>query len=155
VTDSGVIWTCSTTTAPLLTVGQTLTVQGENTGQAERVTVAAVSLTPQGQASAGPCFQATFTKAHDMGATIVGGPFPYWFSTGRQLLVVVPPATATNREARRQIDDLMRKPIRSVDLWGTVQATTQTNLGGTIGPLTLATPIGSSTIGAFSFTGST
>ncbi len=153
VTDGGVIWTCSATIAPLLTVGQTVTVQGENTAQAEKVTVLGVSLTPQGQASAGPCFEAIFYKAHDIGSIVVTGVFPYWFSTQRELLVVTTAAAAANRETRRQVDELMRKSSRVVDTWATVAATTQTNTGGTIGPMTVGSPMGTQTVGSFNFIG--
>jgi len=153
VTDTGAIWTCAATTAPLLHVGQKLTIQGENTSQAENVSVLAVSLTPQGTAGAGPCFQAAFNKAHDAGSTVLTGVFPYWWSTQRQLLVVLPPASAISRDTRRQVDELMRKPTRSVDIWAVVQATTQTNTGGTIGPLQIGSPMGAVTIGSFTFLG--
>jgi hypothetical protein len=153
VTDGAAVWTCTGTTVPQLQVGQTITVQAENTNAIENVTVLAVSLTAQGTASEGPCFEATFAKAHDAGASIETGALPYWGSTQRCLLVVTPLATASDRETRRQVDEYMRKPTRGVDTWAIVGATSTTVLGGTIGGVTVGGPMGTQTIGTYTFTG--
>lgn len=156
VTDGlGLVWTCVQTTSPLLHVGQTVTVQGENRRTSELVTVTDVALTPPSGANAsfGVCFQANFTKAHDVGATVVTGPFPYWWSTQRQLTVVVTPSASVDAEKRRQIDDLMRKPSRAVDTWAIVAAASQTNTGGVIGSFAIGDAIGTSPIGSFNFKG--
>lgn len=153
VNDAAAVWTCSATTSPLLSVGQTVTVQGENGSSLEQVTVLAVSPTPQGYASSGPCFLAAFQKTHDAGATVVTGPFPYWWSTSRTLVVVLTAAAAADREKRRQVDEFLRKSAKGFDQWAICAAVTTTETGGTIGGVSAGQPMGTETLGtSLSFT---
>ena len=162
VTDGAVVWSCVATTSPLLQPGQRVTVQGENTVQGESVLVTNASLTtpPGSNASSGLCFQATFTKAHNTGSSLVTGTFPYWWSTQRTIYVVLGPissSAATDSESRRLADQYLAKVAREVDLWAILrpQTTTlagSTVTGGTVGPLKIGEFMGTSTIGPYAFT---
>lgn len=157
VTDNQIVWTCAATVSPMLTVGQTVTVQGENTHQIERVTVSAVAVTPPAgsNASVGPCFQATFTKSHDIGASVVTGQFPYLWSTQRQLLVVLSSSKALDRETRRKVDEFMRKVARGVDIWATLAPVTTTTSGGTVGGISAGYPMGTQPFTSMTFVNTT
>lgn len=158
VKDGGAVWTCSATTSPLLTVGQTITVQGENSSSLEQVTVLAVSPTPQGYASSGPCFLASFLDTHDAGATIVTGPFPYWWSTSRTLVVVLTAAAAADRETRRKVDEFLRKAAKTYDQWAICGAISTTVTGGTIGGVSAGNAMGTQPLadnGPLAFTNTT
>lgn len=160
VVDSGVTWTCAATSSPALHLGQTITIQGENDAVAENLVVQGFSLTlptvsgSQIAPSGAPCFLATFTKPHDMGATIVTGPFPYWASTQRQLIVVVTAAAAANREVRRKIDTYLGRGARGVDTWAIVAGTPSSVVGGTLGGVQVGGPMGTQTVGPFNYTAS-
>ena len=105
-------------------------------------------------AGASLCFQATFTKAHDVGAALVAGHFPYWWSTQRYAWIVVTAAAAIDAESRRKVNDFLTRAARGVSQWAIVQAATTTPTGGTVGPLHVNDPMGTQPIAAFTFTNS-
>ena len=145
VTDGTATWSCAATTSPMLQVGETVTVQGENTAQAEAVTVtgSSVSVNPSmAGVTPGLVFQATFTKSHDIGASICTGPFPYWWSTQQQHLVVLTLAASADRETRRKVDEFMRKATQGTDTWAIIGARTTTLSGGTVGVVNAGEPMG-------------
>jgi hypothetical protein len=154
VSDGGITWTAVAFTAPPLSVGQTVTVQGENTMCAERVTVTGFATSPPAGSFASPglCFQATFTKAHDTGASIVTGPFPYWWSTQRQLLLILAGTSSGDPKTRKVVNAWMARATRGVDQWAIVQPTTETPTGGTVGPLSVGSPMGCVPFGSLTFT---
>ena len=88
------------------------------------------------------CFQATFTKAHDVGASVIAGNFPYWWSTARLSWIVVTAAAAKDPETRRKVDDYMRRAARGVSQWAIVSPTSQTAFAGTVGPTTVGGALG-------------
>jgi hypothetical protein len=151
IVDGTATWTCADTTVPLLNVGQTITIQAENSSAVEQVVVLAVSLTPQGFASQGPCFEASFNNPHDAGSTIVTGPFPLWTSTQRLLLVVLAGSSASDRQTRRKVDEFMRKICRADDIWAIVTPDTTMVGGGTVsGGVVLNGPMGTQPLGPLS-----
>lgn len=128
-----------------LIVGDTPMVQGESYGQGEQVTVSAV----QGIGAARQ-FQATFTKAHDPGASVTTANWPVGTSTGATYLIVVLAAAGVDVNQRRLIDEYMASAVCSVDMWAIVQPTTPGAL--TIGPFTLgSSPLGAVPLGSTTF----
>lgn len=106
-------------------------------------------------AGASTVFQATFTKAHDVGASVLAGNFPYWWSTQRHSFVVLTNAAAQDRDKRRRVDTFMRRIMRGVSTWGIVGGTpTGGTSGGTVGPTTVNGPMGATPVGTFSYTNS-
>ncbi len=161
VTDGTVTWRCAATIAPLLKAGDTIVVDAGNTSQMEKLTVTAVSATTQTQCTPGyPCFQASFGKSHDVGAPIVAGNFPYWWSTQRHALVVVGAAAASDPVKRAKVDGYMRKIARGVSTWAVVAdeqptgaATISMALGQSqLGPFAPSAPMGAAPVGTFAFT---
>lgn len=124
-----------------LVAGDVISVQIENLGQAERLTVSAV-----GSDSQGLWFSAPFTKSHDPGASILVGNVPIWWSTQRFALIVVASTAALNSELHRQVDDLMSRVARGVSQWAVVRPSSPG--ATTIGPFALGlSPLGITTIG--------
>ena len=123
-----------TIAAPALVLGDVLTVQPENTGLCEVVTVTGVTPTT---------LTATFTKAHDIGAVCTTQNWPRWISSQRTFLVVVTSTAAINAVTRRAISDLMNRICPGPSTWEIVQKT-----GGALGPLTLnVSPLGTAPLG--------
>lgn len=127
-----------------LNAGDVVMVQPENTGAAEKLIVAAV----QGSGSTRQ-FQATFTKAHDIGSVVTTANWPSMWSTRRFALIVVVAAAAIDPERRRKVDVLMHKMARSVSQWAIVQPTTPGAL--TVGPFSLPSPLGAVPLGQTTF----
>ena len=140
-----------TLTSPvLLAIGDVVTVQGENKAQAEVVTVTNVLTLPEpiyfGSTPVINFFQADFTKAHDVGATVTTMNYPRWSSTQCFLYVEVTPAAAVDPVIRGRVDALMQRVARGWCQWATVAAS-----GGSIGPFTLGVSgLGTATIGTVS-----
>lgn len=131
--------------AAILTPGDTLVVQLENLGLAERVTVGAVGIDATGR-----FFTATFTKSHDVAASGIVGDVPVWCSTARFALIVATAAAAQNAELHRRVDDLMVRVTTGFAQWALVQPTTPG--ASTIGPFTLnVSPLGAATVAQLSF----
>lgn len=97
------------------------------------------------------CFQATFTKAHDVGAAMVAGNYPYWWSTQRLAYIVVTAAASIDPETRRKVNDFMTRAARGVSQWGIVQGTPTTPGVGTVGPLHVADPMGTMALSSTGF----
>jgi hypothetical protein len=122
-----------------LVAGDLAVVQPENTGLAERVTIVEAF-------EAGETLEATatFTRAHDVGASLVVGAWPIWVSTQRFALVVV--RRASDPELRRRVHELMDRIARGVSQWAIVAPRTPT----TLGPFTCASPLGTAPLGVLS-----
>ena len=136
------------TTPVLLSVGDVVTVQGENKAQAEVVTVTSVVTLAEpvyyGTTPVTQFFGATFQKSHDVGATVTTMNYPRWSSTQCFLYVEVTPAAAVNPIIRTQVDTLMERVARGWAGWSVVAAS-----GGAIGPFTLnVSGLGTATIGS-------
>jgi hypothetical protein len=99
-------------------------------------------------------FQATFQKAHDIGASITTGTFPYWWSTQKQFVFVISAALATDPETRRKMNVILEKMVSGTAQWAIVQPASTTSTGGVVGPLTVGSAIGTQTIAAINFTNS-
>jgi hypothetical protein len=126
----------------LLRKGDVIAVQPENLGVAERVTVTAVAGTGSSRT-----FTATFTKAHDIGASATTGRMPILRSTKRFAFIVVTAAAAVDRARREAANAFMAKVARAVSQWAIVQGS-----GGTIGPFTLdSSVLGTAPIGTFTY----
>lgn len=95
-------------------------------------------------------FQATFTKAHDVGATVTTGNFPYWWSTQRVVWIIMKAAAATDRESRRKVDAFLGKVLPGVTQWAQLSSV----VGSPVGPLTVNGAMGTQTIGSESWTAS-
>lgn len=122
-----------------LAIGDVVTVQGESMSQGEVVTVLAVQTLADGTLQ----FQATFTKAHEQGATVTTMPFPRWQSTQAFLYVEVGQTAAKDPIRRGKVDAVMAQMARGVTQWAIVSTS-----GGNIGPFTLnVSPLGTATVG--------
>jgi hypothetical protein len=140
-----------------LNPGDQVLVDAGNSAQMERVTVAATAgpSNPPPMTTPGVnYFEAIFTKAHGVGATVVAGNHPVWSTITRQSYLVVTVATSTNASLRGKLNALMTKIARAVETFYVVQPTSTTATGGTIGPLTVDAPMGAVTIGATNYTNS-
>lgn len=127
-----------------LAVGDVVTVQGENRQCGEVVTVTGVQTTSLGV----PQFQATFTRGHDQGATVLTSSFPRWTSQSSIILVEVqaPGGGMMTQTQRTQVDAAMQRVCRGVCQWAEVYPN-----GGFIGPFTCnVTPLGTATVGTVS-----
>lgn len=138
-----------TTQGPVvLAKGDVMTVQLENLGLSERVTVASV-----GSDAAGLWFTATFTNPHDIGASAIVGSVPVWISTRRFALIIVKTASALDAEKCRRIDEMMGRVARGVSTWAIVQPSSPG--ATTIGPFTLdSSPLGAVPVGTLDIIGS-
>jgi hypothetical protein len=142
------------TTPTLILNGETVVVQAGNTSTMERVTVdnvATPAAVPSGCTPGYNYFQADFQRSHDIGAPIVTGNYPYWWSTQRLSYIVVSATAAVNRQLRAKLDVLLGKILRTVDMWAIVQATTITATGGTVGPLVVGGGMGTQSVGSVTF----
>lgn len=139
-----------------LQVGDVVVVQTGNTAAMEPVTVTAIAAAPPAGsfASNGLCFQATFLSPHDPGAVMTTGTVPYWWSTARHDLVVVAAPYASDATVRAKVNDFMARITRGVSTWGIVDPVSTTSTGGTIGPLTVGSRIGTCTLGALNYVNS-
>jgi len=143
------------TTPILLLQGDQVVVGAGNTAQMEQVTVLAASGTVQSMCTPGfNYFQAAFTKSHDIGASVTTANYPYWFSTQRLAYAVLSAAASVDRPTRAKVDALMGKLAHGTDPWAIVQSTTTTLTGGTVGPLTIGSPIGTQSVGSVTFVNS-
>lgn len=133
-----------------LQLGDAFTIDVENGALAERCVVS--SVTP----GATPSAIATFTKAHSapnatigyLGASIVVGPCPTWFSSQHYILIIGTAAAASNVVIRAQVDELMRRELRGPTLWDFSAASGPHQ----IGPYTLGlTPLGTAPLGSGTF----
>lgn len=157
VTDGSVVWTCVATIAPALVTGDVVVVDAGNTNRMERVTVTGVANTPPSGSNATPgylYFQATFQNSHDVGARMTTGTFPYWWSTQRANFIVLRTPPASDPPTRQKVNALLAKLLRAVDVWSIVTPASQTPTGGTVGPLTVGSPMGAVPIGTFNFSNS-
>ncbi len=105
-------------------------------------------------AGASLCFQATFANAHDVGATVTTGNFPYWWSTQRFYLIIVQSAAALDPETRRRVNEFMDRLARAGSGWAIVQPTSTTSTGGTVGPLTVGAGMATIPLGTFTYVNS-
>lgn len=122
----------------VLAVGDVLTVQPENAGLLEVVTVVGATATT---------FTATFQNAHDLHAIGTTQNYVNWTSTQRHVYVVVKATSSLDAEKVRRVHDWMSAVCRGVSSWSVVQPTTPG--ATTIGPLTLGlSPLGTCPIGA-------
>lgn len=130
----------------VLTPGDVLIVEGENSGLAERVTVVAV------EGSAGNhSLTATFSKAHSAGATVTTADWPCQWSTKRIVFVVVKSAASVDPDKRAIVDSHMSRLVRAASQWFIVQPTSPG--ADTIGPFVLGvTPMGTAPITQIPFT---
>jgi hypothetical protein len=119
-----------------LVAGDVALVQPENTGLAERITILDTF-----DVEDRPEATAQFTRAHDLGASLVVGPWPVWTSTQRYALVVV--RHAIDPEVRRRVHQLMDRMARGVSQWAIVEPRGPSILG----PFTCATPLGTAPLG--------
>lgn len=139
----------------LLQQGDKITIDGGNTMQQEVVTVAATSSVTQNQTTPGfNYFQATFTLAHAPGAPVTTGSYPFTWSTMRSSYVVVNASVAVDNAQRVRINALVGKLSRAVEQWFIVQPTSTTQTGGTVGPLTVGSPMGAVSVGAIVYANS-
>lgn len=115
----------------VIAVNDTVSVQSENWTQAESVNVVSASLSS---------FTAVFTKAHDVGCSLVIGRKPLWYSPKRYSLIVVTPAVAGDPNMRAKIHAVMRTHARSVSQWSIVQNNPASP--STSGPWSVGQPLG-------------
>jgi hypothetical protein len=142
-------------TPELLLAGDTVVVEAGNTGSMEQVTVLATSAATQLDCTPGyNYFQAFFQGPHDVGSPITTGTYPYWWSTQRLNYMVVASSIATSRPKRAKLDAVLAKIMRTVDQWAIVSPSSTTAGGGTVGPLTIGAPMGTTSIGAITYTNS-
>jgi len=139
---SVVIESINASAAPL--VGEKLTFEPDITGNAEAVTLTAV--TPSivsGIASSPYTVTATFTKAHSVGGWAITGA-PLWLSNRYHLQVVLTATAATNATKRALANGVMQRHARSCERWSIAAATSSTQVGPhTCGvTITGATPTG-------------
>lgn len=95
-------------------------------------------------------FSAVFQNAHDAGASVLSGNFPFWWSTQRFSWIVVANAASVDPEQRRKVDLFMRRTVRGVSTWLIVAGTPVP--GGptyTVGPLSAGAGMGTSPLSAF------
>jgi hypothetical protein len=104
-------------------------------------------------AGASTVFQAKFLNPHDVGASVLAGNFPYWWSTQRLNVVVVTAAAAVDPTTRAKVDAFLGKALRGVSQWAIVAGTpTPGTSGGTYGGISAGYPQGTQTLGTFTYT---
>lgn len=131
----------------VLVKGDVATIQVENLGLAEKVTILTA-----GEDTSGLFFTAVFHRAHDIGATILTGTVPVWLSTQRYALVIVKATSVLDADKYRMACEVMSHVSRIVSRWSVVSPSTPG--ATTIGPFTLdTTPIGTATIGVIPIVG--
>ncbi|HEY1956685.1 MAG TPA: hypothetical protein VGH28_13790 [Polyangiaceae bacterium] len=112
--------------APL--VGEKITIEPDVVGNAEAVTVTAVS---PGTAAGGPSpytVFATFTKAHSVGAW-VGTAMPLWLSNRYQLQVVITDAASKSAVKRSAANAVLARHCRTCERWKLVAASSASQVG--------------------------
>lgn len=157
VTDGGVTWECAATIAPLLAPNDLVCVDAGNTAQQETVEVISVatSAPPGSESTPGYLyFEARYVNCHAVGAAMTTGQVPYWWSTQRLNLVVLSGAWSIDRPTRAKVDQLLGKMLRIVSQWAIVTPASTTQEGGTVGPLAVGSPMGTTTVGAIAFSNS-
>jgi hypothetical protein len=158
VVDGSVTWTCTATIAPSLVVGETVMVDAGNTSQHEQVYVidtATVVGDTEGASSGNHLyFYATFNNAHDQGAPVTTGVYPYWWSTQRLAYIVLASAWASDPATQQSVVAIVTKIFRAVCQWAIVTPTSTTTTGGVVGPMVVGTPMGTMPIGAIDFVNS-
>jgi hypothetical protein len=97
-----------------LSVGATYCFQAENSGLAEAVTIEAVSLIGETLLA-----EATFTKVHDVGASIKTHS-PWWVSNQRRWWILVTETAAKDAATRARIDAIMSRLLRASSVWHVV-----------------------------------
>jgi hypothetical protein len=125
-----------------LAAGDVVMVQPDNTALSERVVVADARVV-----SGERQFRATFTAAHDDGSVVTNQPWPWQFSMARHALVVLTATAAADPVKRSRVDDVMARMMRGVTTWGIVRAESQTATTVTVGPFTVASPVGCVPVG--------
>jgi hypothetical protein len=110
----------------VLQKGDILTVQPENSGLKEVVTVIAADE---------KSFDANFKNTHDIGAYATTANYVDWASTKRTLYVVAKTAAVINAPTVRKINDFLSRACRGITTWHIVQPTTDGST--TMGPFTL------------------
>lgn len=139
-------------TTETLFPGDKLMVGAGNTATMELVTVTATGVGPTTTTiGSGNWFIASFTKPHGVGDPVLAGNFPYWWCTKRTSCVVASTTAAQSQTLRRLVSVLMSKIARAVEMFSIVQPTSTTSTGGTIGPLTVGSPMGVQTVGAVNY----
>lgn len=123
----------------LVQAGDRLTVQPENSGLKEVVTVSSAN---------SKSFIAVFSKTHDVGAYATTINYVDWASTRRTMYIIVKSAAAVDAPTVRRINEFMSRADRTVSTWHIVRATTDG--ATTLGPMTLgASPLGAVPVGSF------
>ena len=126
-------------TGNTLKTGDIVSVQLENLGLAEKVTITA---TGSGTATA------TFTKSHDIGATIAIAQTPMWTSNRRYSLIVVSSAASLDASKRQLINRTMQVLSRGVSTWAIVGP----GSGTTTIPFAVGSLLGTTTVGSVTYT---
>jgi len=117
--------------------GDTLTIQPENIGLKEVVTVTSART---------GYFTAVYTNPHDVGAYVTSANYVDWMSTKRTFYVIVNANVVLNTSIVRRVNEFMSRACRGLTNWHIVQPTTPG--ATTIGPFTLdVSPIGAVPIG--------
>jgi len=125
-------------TGETLQAGDVVTVQGENTGCSEKVTLLTVS---------GNRLNAAFTKAHDAGATVSTARWVSRTSTTRHVFAIV--RDAYNSEVQRLASQVLSRLVRATDTWAIVQPSQP----GTVGPFLITSRIGCTSLGEITYDG--
>jgi len=164
VVDGSVTWTCTAHIADALVKNDVAVFDPGNTAQMEKVTIVAVANTPpflstltqfSPNTTRGYLYaQASFNRAHDVGAAITTGHAPYWWSTQRLSYAVLQAAAAVDPTTRTKTATLVNKLNRVVDQLAIVQPTSTTPTGGTLGPLQVGSPMGAVPVGSLSYSNS-
>lgn len=100
---------------PYVVAGDVLLVEPGRLGLMERLTVVDAETSPS------PRFQAVFTRSHDAGSLALSHPYPGESTTKRHALIIVTQAVAGDPEKRRQINELLRRLVRSTSTWDIVE----------------------------------
>ena len=121
-------------------VGEMLVIDAEHSDKIERITVTGSGYQQTGSDPENdPIWRtltATFTKAHEVGASGTTIPYPAWWSSKRHITIVLTSHGALDAETRRKAHELAHKILPSVDTWSIVA---ESSTPGTIGPFILGT----------------
>jgi len=107
---------------PALIPGDVVVFDAGREGQADRVTISAITDSTGAFDETIVLLTATFTRPHEAGAFGFTHPFPLWRSTRREAIIVVSAAAAQDPEKRRKVHDEMRRHARAVSVWNIVAA---------------------------------
>lgn len=135
--------------APLhsLLIGDVLVIDGGDLDRVETVTVTDLSFDePIFEGPIYATFQATFNNPHNAGVPGTTAPWPLWVSTKRHNLIVLTEEAALDPDARRKVNEQLRKQLRGVSTW---QITAESSPGSMmLGPFTVGGgKLGITTIG--------